>query len=423
MGMNCMGPEAGTQENPPAAERKLRSIGATAALSRGSACVRRKRQVGTVLLMLVVSMVGLFGVAALATDVGHVWAARSELQAAADAAALASAANLVDAAGTSVTLPAATASAQTYGLANQADQRAIAVLAGDLTFGDWDLQTSQLNTAVDLGDPDQVTAVQVVARLDQTANGPVQAILAQVMGRQNFPLTANATGYLGFAGSFPPGSVDLPLVIDCCTISGADCKGDYCSTVQNNIPNPCPLKTTGEMVTCLEFNSTPEQNACWSEFDGTSPSINTPGLTDIVNNGTSSTVDVSHPIFLDNGDKTPIISDINDKFQGEGVFDSNPYGSDIYSPPDDGLMDSWVIGIPVVECQTDAHCAGGDSFRIVGAVCFEIREIVVTPDKIIKGRFLCKGDAGFSQCGIGGAGSGSGGLNFGVRAGIPVLVQ
>jgi Flp pilus assembly protein TadG len=373
--------------------------------------------------MAVVAMVALFGVAALATDVGHVWAARSELQAAADSSALASAANLVDAAGTSVTLPAATTNAQTYGLANQADQRAISILAGDLTFGDWDLQTAQLNTVVDLSDPDQVTAVQVVARLDQTANGPVQAILAQVVGRQNFSFTANATGYLGYAGSFAPGTVDLPIVIDCCKISGAACEDDYCSTVQNNNPNPCPLSSTGETVTCLEFNSTTEQNACWTEFDSQSPSINTPGLTDIVNNGTSSTVDVSHPVYLDNGDKTPVIDDINDKFQGSGLFNGNPHGSDIYSPPDDGLMDSWVVGIPVVECQTDDHCAGGDTSHIVGAVCFEIREIIVTPDKIIKGRFLCKGDPGFSQCGIGGAGSGSGGLNFGVRAGVPVLVQ
>jgi hypothetical protein len=312
-----------------------------------------------------------------------VWAARSELQAAADSSALASAANLVDAAATTVTLPAATTNAQTYGLANQADQKAITILAPDLTFGDWDLQTSTLNTAVDLTDPDQVTAVQVVARLDQTANGPVQAVLARVLGRQNFSFTANATGYLGYAGSFAPGTVDLPIVIDCCKISSATCGDDYCSTVQNNNPNPCPLSTTGEMVTCLEFNSTPEQNACWSEFDGQSPSINTPGLTDIVNNGTSSTVDVSHPVYLDNGDKTPVIDDI----------------------------------------QTDAHCAGGGTFHIVGAVCFEIREIIVTPDKIIKGRFLCQGDPGFSQCGIGGPGSGSGGLNFGVRAGVPVLVR
>jgi hypothetical protein len=77
----------------------------------------------------------------------------------------------------------------------------------------------------------------------------------------------------------------------------------------------------------------------------------------------------------------------------------------------------------VFECQTDDHCSGGGPANIVGAVCFEIREIIVTPDKIIKGRFLCPGDARFSQCGIGGAGSGSGGMNFGVRAGVPTLVQ
>ncbi len=53
---------------PPAAERKLRTIGAAAALSRRSACVRRKRQAGGVLLMLLVSVVALFGVAALATE-------------------------------------------------------------------------------------------------------------------------------------------------------------------------------------------------------------------------------------------------------------------------------------------------------------------------------------------------------------------
>jgi Flp pilus assembly protein TadG len=392
-------------------------------LSRRSALVRRKRQAGTVLMMVVVAAVALFGVAALATDVGHVWAARSELQAAADSSALAAAANLVNAAGTSVTLPAATTNAQTYGLANQADQTAITILASDLTFGDWNLQTAQLNTAVDLSDPEQVTAARVVARLDQTANGPVQAILARVLGRQSFPLTANATGYLGFAGSFPPGTVDLPVVIDCCKISGPACNNDYCSTVKNNPPNPCPLNSTGEMVSCLEFNSTPEQNACWSEFDGQSPSVNTPGLTDIVNSGNPITVDGNIPVYLDNGDKTPVIDDIDDRFQGTGVFNNNPHGSDIYSPPDDGLMDSWVVGIPVVECQTDDHCAGGSTDRIVGAVCFEIREIIVTPDKLIKGRFLCQGDPGFKQCGIGGAGSRSGGLNFGVRAGVPVLVQ
>ena len=405
-----MRPKTRKQEIAPAAERELR------------ARVRRKRQAGGVLLLVVVSMVGLFGVAALATDVGHVWAARSELQATADAAALASAANLVNAAGLSVTLPAAIASAQTYGLANQADRKAISILAADLSFGDWDLATEQLNTSVDLTDPDQVTAARVVARLDQTANGPVQTVLARVLGRQSFGFTANAIGYLGFAGSFPPGTIDLPIGVDCCSISGTDCTSDYCSTIQNNPSNPCMLSDGVTQVTCLEFSPTGTQNACWTEFDGQSPSLNTPGLVDVVSDGNESTSSVSEPVYLDNGDKTPVIGTISDKFQGAGSFLGNPSGSDIY-PPIDGVKDSWVVGLPVFECQDDTKCAGGSPQRIVGAVCFEIREVLVTPDKVIKGRFLCSDDALFSQCGIGGSGSGPGGMNFGVRASVPVLVQ
>jgi Flp pilus assembly protein TadG len=381
----------------------------------------RKRQGGSVLMMVVVASIALFGVAALATDVGHVWAARSELQATADSSALASAADLVNANATAVTRPAATTAALTYGLANPADQKPITILPADLTFGNWDLQTSTLDTAVDLTNPEDVTAVRVVARLDQTANGPVQAVLARVLGRQDFGFTANATGYLGFAGTFPPGTVDLPIAIDCCAIAGSQCQ-NYCPQIQSNPPNPCTL-ADGSVVSCLEFHSTPEQNACWTEFDGGSPSISTPGLLDIIADGNPSTAGVGNPTYLDNGDKTPVVSTIYDRMQGQGDFGGNPAGSDIYSPPDDGLMDSWVVGLPVVECQTQDQCSGGSPANIVGAVCFEVREVIVTPDKIIKGRFLCPGDARFTQCGIGGAGSGSGGMNFGVRAGVAALVQ
>ena len=56
-----------------------------------------------------------------------------------------------------------------------------------------------------------------------------------------------------------------------------------------------------------------------------------------------------------------------------------------------------------------------------GAVCVEIREVVVTPDKIIRARFLCPTDPLYDECDLGP--TGSGGLNFGLRADIPVLVE
>ena len=74
-----------------------------------------------------------------------------------------------------------------------------------------------------------------------------------------------------------------------------------------------------------------------------------------------------------------------------------------------------------MECQTGINCAGGVANEIVGFVCFEVREVVVTPDKIIRGRFLCPTDALFSECDAGT--TTTGGLDFGFRADIPVLVD
>ena len=95
-----------------------------------------------------------------------------------------------------------------------------------------------------------------------------------------------------------------------------------------------------------------------------------------------------------------------------------PSGTDRYAPFD-GTMDSWVVALPVVECQSSDHCAGGSPARVVGFVCFEVREVAVTPEKIIRGRFLCADDPLISECDL----SGSGGDPFGLRARSPVLVQ
>ena len=73
----------------------------------------------------------------------------------------------------------------------------------------------------------------------------------------------------------------------------------------------------------------------------------------------------------------------------------------------------------VVERQSDANCAGGAPAEIVGFVCFEVREVSTVPGKVIRGRFLCDSDPLISECDVGG----SGGLDFGLRASSPVLVE
>jgi hypothetical protein len=74
----------------------------------------------------------------------------------------------------------------------------------------------------------------------------------------------------------------------------------------------------------------------------------------------------------------------------------------------------------MIECQNPGdQCAGGDTPDIVGFLCMDIREIIVTPDKIIKGDFLCPTD---SRCDMPGAGPG-GTIAGSITADYPVIVN
>lgn len=384
--------------------------------SRIELLLERKREQGVSMIAVLVALVALIGASGLAIDVGIIWTARTQLQNTADAAALAAASNMIVAQPPSVTLGLAeTAGISVAGQNKAPGAPSVTVNAADINFGEWDLSNSTFDTSVDLGNPDLVTAADVVARLESGTNQPVPAFMSRVLGRTSFPVQAQATAYLGFAGSVEPGEIDLPIVIDCCKLRGDACAGTYCPL--DPLPNPCSLATpqTGDGdVTCLNFESTPAQNACWTVFDGDRPSINTPDLSTIVEEGNAVKLTAEEYWYLDNGDKTPLFTDIKERFQVEG--------SNIYPGSNDPAPDSWVVALPVVECQTDVHCAGGGPSEVKGFVCFEVREVSSPPDeKVIRGRFLCPTDDLFSECDLGT--TGTGGDDFGIRADIPVLVR
>src|SRR5262245_34628930 len=389
---------------------------------------QQRRRRGVAMVAVLVALVALIAAGALAIDVGLIWASRTQLQNATDAAALAGGANLIDKIGPTVTLSEAEDAVLDQAGLNPsvAAPDGVVVDTSDITYGHWDLDARTFDPGVDLTDPDVVNAVNVVSRSDGGVNSPVPAFMARVLGRQDFHVTAEATAYLGFAGRVGPGRLDLPIAIDCCKLRGANCEADYCETITTNPPNPCPLTGSvpahqaGSTVSCLEFHNTAEQNACWHVYDGDNPSINTPDILDLIETGYQEEVESLFPIYVDNGTKTPAIQEIHDRMQGTGAYVGHAAGSDRY-PPTTGVKDSWVVGFPVIECQSEDHCAGGTIADMVGFVCFEIREVLVTPDKIIKGRFLCPSDPLFAECPIGP--TGSGGDDFGVRADFPVLVR
>jgi hypothetical protein len=287
--------------------------------------------------------------------------------------------------------------------------------------GSWDFATRTFTPLPGSTDPDLVRSVRVRTRRDDSANGPVPMILGRVAGVDSIRVNTEAVAHWGFAGGGGPGVADLPISIDCCAISGdspgSACTQNYCDTVSSTTPNPCSL-ATGGTATCLEFASTPEQNACWTQFDGDHPSVNVPDMRDIVENGNPE--DIGGDIYLDNGTKIPVVRDIHDRFHGLGAFFPDPAGIDTDIPPD-GVVDSWVVVLPVVECQNPGdHCASGDTAAIVGFICFDIHEVNIPSlaPGVVKGDFLCPTDP---RCDNEGLGPG-GGLPGGISAEYPVLV-
>ena len=378
---------------------------------------RHRDERGSVVIFVVLALGALIGLAAWATETGRMWQVKSQLQAIADSSALAGVGKLLSADFKTVDPAAARTSATSYGPQHNVLGDALTIPDGDVATGSWDLDTRTFTPLPGSTNPDEVRAVRVRTRRDDKANGPVPTILAKALGVDSVRVNSEAIGYWGFAGSAGPGTVDLPIAIDCCAISGNSganiCKQNYCDTVSTSTPNACPL-ATGGTASCLQFQSTGQQNACWTQFDGAHPSINTPDIVDIVQAGNSTEID--GPIYVDNGDKVPVIAEIQDRFLGRGSYDT-PAGTDTNG---DGKVDSWVVHLPVVTCQNPGpHCGGGSPQQVVGFVCFDIHEVDTTPQKVIKGNFVCPTDPRCDDTGFGPGGKIPGALS----AAFPVLVH
>jgi hypothetical protein len=369
---------------------------------------KTKREKGAVLVFVTISLVALVGFTAWATETGRMWQTKNQLQAAADSAALAGVENLLSADFLTVDEAGARTEAITYGTQHQALGTNLAIAAADVQVGSWDMASQTFTALPGNTDPGVMRAVRVITRRDGSLNGPVDTLLGRALGVDSVPVNTDAVAEWGFAGSGAPGIVDLPIVIDCCAVAGSNCTSNYCDTVGDTVSNPCLLADGVTTTSCLEFFSTPEQNACWTVFDGDTPSVSVPGMTTIVADGNPEAVGYES-IYLDNGTKTPVIQDIKDKFDAEGA-----------DLDGDGTNDSWVVTLPVVECQNPGdQCASGDTQKIVGFLCMDIREVVVTPDKIIKGDFICSTDSRCAQAGFGPGGTLAGSFS----ADYPVIVN
>jgi len=182
------------------------------------------------------------GILAVTIDLGHLFMVKSELQRAADAAALAGAQRLFVSPGSSQVRPIsldcsrAVAAARTLGTANPTDAEPLP--GGSLTIrvGYYDLTTKAF-TETGCSNPLTVNAVQAVA------TKPVQLYVGGLItGSSTVTLTARAIALSGAVGQVPPGTKTLPLAVD-----------------NDKLPS------VGQKLV-IHLNPTPGDDGCWHTF-------------------------------------------------------------------------------------------------------------------------------------------------------------
>lgn len=220
-----------------------------------------ENQKGAAIIIVAILLPVLIGFAALAVDVGYMYATRNELQNAADAAALAGATQLG-----AIYLNMSYEAQQTYNVdsvdgnadsindrtnietaatdvseKNRAAGNNVSVLLDDIRIGQWDFDAKALTETAD-----QPDAVTVVTRRDASANGPVSTFFASILNmfggsHDVFSATARATAALSGPAIADTGDLNTPFGISA---------------------NTFPINCTDT----IEFSPTTDSCAAWHNF-------------------------------------------------------------------------------------------------------------------------------------------------------------
>jgi hypothetical protein len=181
-----------------------------------------REEQGAIAPIFAIFIIAFGGFLPLTVDLGHLFLIKSELQRAADVGALAGALGLLSipaGARSPVPLapdcPRALTTSENIVAGNYADGASLQLLSTDFYYGKWDQNTNSF-TSLGCSQPREVTAVKVVVRKDQNANGPVTMFFAGLLSADfnSIDLTAQAVALVGYAGSVPPGGGALPLAVD-----------------------------------------------------------------------------------------------------------------------------------------------------------------------------------------------------------------
>ncbi len=144
---------------------------------RAAAPARR----GAMLVLAAVLLAVLLGVVAFGLDLGCVVLVRTQLQAAADSAAMAGAASM------GLPRDQMVAVAQRYAAFHTAGSRPVNLLAADVEYGTWDATTRRFTPSDAVGN-----AVRITARTDESTGGEAPLFFGRIFGHASFAQQASA---------------------------------------------------------------------------------------------------------------------------------------------------------------------------------------------------------------------------------------
>jgi Flp pilus assembly protein TadG len=136
---------------------------------------------GAIVVLAAIFLVVMVGMIAFALDVGYIALVRSQLQAAADSAALAAAASTNLARADMETI------AKRYAADNLAAARPVQLRSADIEYGYWDTNTRRFAPSASVGN-----AVRVTTRTDQNSGGQTQLFFARIFNTSTVSQQASA---------------------------------------------------------------------------------------------------------------------------------------------------------------------------------------------------------------------------------------
>ncbi len=311
---------------------------------------------GAVAVLILLLLMGVIAMAVFAVDYGYLLVARTNLQRAADNAALASVRDLIPDPEGNQDIIATKATLRQYVAANLAEQ-GFNVPDSDIQIGRYDPAT--IYSDLEIRDTGIFDTVRVTLRRDDLTNSSVALYLARTLGIDNADVSVTSTAVLQKARFLPEGSDILPITI-------------HQDTWESHVPGD-EWSIYGDGRLLDEFGNEVPGN--WGTLDVGLTSNASSHIVDQINNGLrqqdldsleqdgtiadDAFIDSQHEMWL-NGD-TGLSSGMKDAVENaHGARKLIPIYDTLNEKSNGGNADYHIVGWGVVEI-VDSHWQGNNN--------------------------------------------------------------